>query len=145
MKTTLATALLTAGAMAGTTAQWKQRSVYQVLTDRFAKSDGSTNACSNLSNYCGGTFKGMEAQLDYIAGMGFDAIWISPPIENTPGGYHGYWAKDWNSINPYFGSAQDLKDLVEAAHMKGIWVMVDVVGNHVGPIGTDFSQINPYN
>lgn len=116
-----------------------------MLTDRYARTDGSTNACTNLSNYCGGTFKGMEAHLDYIAGMGFDAIWISPPIENTPGGYHGYWAKDWNAINPYFGSAQDLKNLVEAAHMKGIWVMVDVVGNHVGPIGQDYGQINPYN
>jgi alpha-amylase len=62
----LGAALLAATAFAGDTAAWKQRSVYQVLTDRFAKTDGSTNACTNLSNYCGGTYKGMINKLDYI-------------------------------------------------------------------------------
>jgi alpha-amylase len=66
MKTTFVSAVLAGCAMAGDTAAWKQRSVYQVLTDRFAKSDGSTNACTSLSNYCGGTFKGMIDKLDYI-------------------------------------------------------------------------------
>ena len=37
--------------------------------------------------------------------MGFNAIWISPVVENSDNGYHGYWAKDWESINPYFGTA----------------------------------------
>ena len=83
--------------------------------------------------------------MDYIAGMGFDAVWISPVIDNSPGGYHGYWARNWNAINSYFGSADDLKALVAAAHAKGIWVMVDVVANHVAPIGSDFGQITPYN
>jgi len=41
--------------------------------------------------------------------MGFDAIWISPIVVNFPEGYHGYWAKDWFSVNPYFGTAEDLK------------------------------------
>lgn len=77
--------------------------------------------------------------------MGFDAIWISPVVTNSPGGYHGYWALNWNEINPYFGTAQELKDLVSAAHAKGIWVMVDVVANHVAPIGTDYAQVTPYN
>jgi alpha-amylase len=77
--------------------------------------------------------------------MGFDAIWISPVIDNSPNGYHGYWARNWNAINNFFGSAVELKELVAAAHTKGIWVMVDVVANHVAPIGNDFSQITPYN
>lgn len=71
--------------------------------------------------------------------MGFDAIWISPVIDNSPNGYHGYWARNWNAINNFFGSADELKELVAAAHTKGIWVMVDVVANHVAPIGNDFS------
>jgi alpha-amylase len=83
--------------------------------------------------------------LDYIAGMGFDAIWISPPVDNSNGGYHGYWARHWYETNSNFGSADDLKNLVAAAHAKGIWVMVDVVANHVAPIGNDFSQISPFN
>lgn len=54
---------------------------FQVLTDRFAKtSSSSTAACNNLSSYCGGTWKGMEQKLDYIQGLGFDAIWITPIV-----------------------------------------------------------------
>jgi len=48
--------------------------------------------------------------------MGFDAIWISPVVDNLTDGYHGYWAKNWEGINASFGSAQELKDLVSAAH-----------------------------
>ena len=77
MKVSFTLAALTGYALAGDTNAWKQRSVYQVLTDRFARTDGSTNSCNNLSNYCGGTFQGLENQLDYIKGMGFDAIWFS--------------------------------------------------------------------
>jgi len=77
--------------------------------------------------------------------MGFDAIWISPVIVNTPGGYHGYWAQDIYNINPNFGSAADLKNLVSACHSKGIWVMVDVVANHVGPVGYTYNTISPFN
>jgi len=77
--------------------------------------------------------------------MGFDAIWISPVVTNYPGGYHGYWATDFYTINANFGSAQDLKDLVNACHSRGIWVMVDVVANHVGPIGTNYASVNPFN
>jgi len=77
--------------------------------------------------------------------MGFDAIWISPVVDNLAGGYHGYWAKNWEGINSNFGSADDLKALVAAAHSKGIWVMVDVVANHSAPVGNDFSQIYPLN
>lgn len=76
-----------------------------MLTDRFARTDGSTQYCYSLGNYCGGTFKGLENKLDYIAGMGFDAIWISPVVDNSADGYHGYWARNWNAINSYFGSA----------------------------------------
>ena len=138
-------AMMIAGAYAGDTAAWKQRSVYQVLTDRFARGDGSTNACGNLSNYCGGNYQGMINELDYIKGMGFDAIWISPIIDNLDGGYHGYWARNWEGVNSNFGSKDDLKALVDAAHEKDIWVMVDVVANHSAPIGDDFSQIYPLN
>jgi alpha-amylase len=145
MRTTFALAALAALAHAGDTAAWKQRSVYQVLTDRYAQDSTGNGGCGNLSNYCGGTFNGLKNNLDYISGMGFDAIWISPVVDNLDPGYHGYWARNWNEINSHFGSADDLKALVSAAHDKGIWVMVDVVANHVAPIGNDFGQITPYN
>lgn len=88
--------------------QWKTRTIYQILTDRFFRSDGNTQTCTDLSNYCGGTFYGIIKKLDYIAEMGFDAIWISPIVANYRNGYHGYWAQNIYEINGHFGTAQDL-------------------------------------
>jgi len=45
----------------------------------------------------------MVKQLQYVKDLGFDAIWISPVIDNTDGGYHGYWARNWQKINDHFG------------------------------------------
>lgn len=70
---------------AADTAAWKSRSIYFVLTDRVARSSSDTGGspCSNLGKYCGGTFKGLESKLDYIKGLGFDAIWITPVVAST--------------------------------------------------------------
>jgi len=125
--------------------EWKSRTIYQLLTDRFARSDKNSENCRDLGKYCGGTFRGIIDNLDYIHEMGFDAIWISPVVDNTNNGYHGYWARDWSKINSHFGSEQDLKALVEACHKKGMWVMVDVVANHVGPVKSDYKSIYPFN
>lgn len=67
---------------AADTSAWKSRSIYFVLTDRVARSSSDTggSSCSNLGKYCGGTFKGLESKLDYIKGLGFDAIWITPVV-----------------------------------------------------------------
>ncbi|KAF2279782.1 glycoside hydrolase [Westerdykella ornata] len=121
-------------AAAASTDAWKSRSIYFALTDRIARNTGDNGGvpCGNLKQYCGGTFKGLESKLDYIQGMGFDAIWITPVVANTDGGYHGYWASDLYSINPKYGTPDDLKSLVNTAHNKGIFVMVDVVVNHMG-------------
>jgi alpha-amylase len=64
------------------TSAWKSRSIYFILTDRIARSSTDTGggSCNNLGNYCGGTFKGLESKLDYIKGLGFDAIWITPVV-----------------------------------------------------------------
>lgn len=106
------TSILAGTAIAGDFNYWKSKAVYQVLTDRFAKDQSDTNACWNLGNYCGGTWNGIKNNLDYIAGMGFDAIWITPVVDNIDGGYHGYWARNWEKTNDHFGSEQDLIDLV---------------------------------
>jgi alpha-amylase len=64
------------------TSAWKSRSIYFALTDRVARSSSDTGggSCSNLGKYCGGTFKGLESKLDYIKGLGFDALWITPVV-----------------------------------------------------------------
>jgi len=56
--------------------------------------------------------------------MGFDAIWISPIVTNTPGGYHGYWSQDLFGINPHFGTADDLRQLisVQLAAPPRLWL-----------------------
>jgi len=119
---TLSTLLLALPSIihAADTAAWKSRSIYFVLTDRVARSDSDTggSSCSNLGNYCGGTFKGLQSKLDYIKGAGFDAIWITPVVANSAGGYHGYWAQDLYAVNGNYGTADDLKALVSAAHAK---------------------------
>jgi len=124
--------------------EWKTRSIYQLITDRFARSNSDTSGC-DLSKYCGGTFRGIINNLDYIQDMGFNAIWISPILENTANGYHGYHMKSLYNINPFFGTEQDFINLVNECHKRDIWMMVDVVANHVGLVGTNYSQISPFN
>ena len=99
----------------------------------------------NYGDYCYGNYQGIIKKLDYIKGMGFDAIWIPPIVENKEGSYHGYHLTNLYNLNTYFGSEDDFKALVSACHEKDIWLMVDVIANHVAPIGTDYSQITPFN
>lgn len=145
------TSLQWAGALP--TQDWKRRSIYQVITDRFAKEAGKPDTCDELydrgekctyGNYCGGTFDGIADKLDYIQGMGFDAIWISPVVSNTPCGYHGYWTQNLHKINPRFGGDEGLKKFVDAAHARGIAVMFDSVLNHVGPASKEAVAANSY-
>lgn len=60
--------------------QWISRSIYQIVTDRFARSDNSTTAACDaaLGNYCGGSFQGIINKLDYIQELGFDAVGLPP-------------------------------------------------------------------
>ncbi|XP_001629956.2 acid alpha-amylase [Nematostella vectensis] len=125
---------------AKTAEEWKNRIIYQLLTDRFAQSgEMPAKKCTDMRGWCNGTFKGIEKHLDYITGLGANAIWISPIVLNTDRGFHGYWAKNIYEIEPHFGTKQDLKSLVKACHDRGVWVMVDVVANHMGyPPGVDW-------
>eukprot|EP00300_Choanocystis_sp_HF-7_P006902 c14974_g1_i2.p1 GENE.c14974_g1_i2~~c14974_g1_i2.p1 ORF type:complete len:471 (+),score=79.90 c14974_g1_i2:22-1434(+) len=142
----LISALLVVGlgqpAFAASRDQWRTRTIYQLLTDRFANPNAGGD-CNDLSNYCGGTYEGAISKLDYIQALGFDAVWISPVVSQVGNGYHGYWAKDIYQLNDHFG---DLQRFVTACHARGIYVMVDVVANHMGCIKcTDFSSLNPFN
>jgi alpha-amylase len=90
-------------------------------------------------DFYGGTIKGVTQNLDYIAGLGCTAIWLSPVFENNPGAYHGYNINNYLNVDPHFGTTQDLVDLVEAAHNYRkdgkpfpIRIILDVVINHSG-------------
>lgn len=125
----LTVSLLSSLCTAYTASEWKSRTIYQVLTDRFASTTTSTSSkCTVLSKYCGGNYQGLIEKLDYIEGMGFDAIWISPMPTNYANSYHGYHFTDLYSVNSNFGSESDLKSFISACHKRDIWVMLDVVG-----------------
>ena len=124
--------------------EWKSRTIYQLLTDRFASTDDKIFDCINLGDYCGGTFKGIIQHLDYIAGMGFGAIWISPPLKNKEGSFHGYHNIDLYNINEHFGTKDELKQLIDECHKRDIWVILDAVPNHMAG-GLDISTFIPFN
>jgi alpha-amylase len=75
------------GAAALSPTEWRKQSIYQVLTDRFARSDGSTTAkCDSAAAiYCGGTWQGIIKKLDYIQGLGATTVWISPFVKQVDG------------------------------------------------------------
>jgi len=83
-------------------------------------------------DFYGGTLDGIRQHLDYIAGLGCTCIWLSPVFESNAGAYHGYNINNYLDIDPHFGTMADLKELVAAAHEKGIRVILDVVLNHSG-------------
>ncbi|KAL7418971.1 hypothetical protein Q5752_006655 [Cryptotrichosporon argae] len=129
---------LCAPAAALSTADLRRRAIYQLLTDRFATPAGDAPGCEPARRrYCGGGWKGVERELGWIQGMGFDTVWISPVVNNVPGvagseSYHGYYTSNMFELNARFGTRQDLLDLSAALHARGMYLMVDVVANHVG-------------
>ncbi|KAF9074062.1 glycoside hydrolase superfamily [Rhodocollybia butyracea] len=140
----------TASVLAASADDWTRRSIYQVVTDRFALGNGSSPPCNTDNRaYCGGNWQGIISKLDYIQQMGFDAVWISPIVENIQGrtsegeAYHGYWSQNINSLNSNFGSANDLKALAAALHARSMFLMVDVVVNHLVANPTNTSDISP--
>src|SRR5215217_1428662 len=93
--------------------------------------------------YHGGDLAGLRSKLDYIQGLGTTAIWLTPSfknkaVQNNDGfpsaGYHGYWITDFTQIDPHLGTNQDLRDLVTAAHRRGIKIYFDIISNHTADV-----------
>ena len=122
--------------------EWREEFIYFLLVDRFH--DGESRApvrqaarapgIATPDDFYGGKIKGITRNLDYIAGLGCTAIWLSPVFGNNPGAYHGYNINNYLDVDPHFGTKQDLIDLVEAAHRRDppMRVVLDVVINHSG-------------
>ncbi len=132
---------------------WENANVYFLLTDRFNNGDTSNDLNfdrnkkpAKLRGFEGGDFKGITQKIEegYFTDLGVTAIWITPVVEQIHGatdeetgltyGFHGYWPKDWTAIDPNFGTKEELKELVEKAHSKGIRVLLDAIINHTGPV-----------
>jgi alpha-amylase len=129
------------------TREWREEFIYFLMIDRFhddqartpVLQSGRSTGIGTPDDFFGGKIKGITNNLDYIAGLGCTAIWISPIFENNAGAYHGYNINNYLSVDPHFGTEQDVIDLVDAAHnfKKGgqpfpIRIILDVVINHSG-------------
>ena len=128
--------------LSSTQTDFREETIYFVLTARFYDGDSSNNYYNRDRYEEGdphwrGDFKGLIQHLDYIKDLGFTAIWITPPVENRSGlDYHGYHAYDWNRIDPRLESADaTYQDFINAAHDLGLKVIQDVVINHSSQYG----------
>ncbi len=117
------------------TPAWAREAVvYQIFVDRFAK--GETGAAvktdwlevEEMTEFMGGDLPGITARLEYIAGLGVSAVWLTPIF--TAAEYHAYDTIDYTEIDPRFGTKADLTALVEKAHDLGLRVILDFVANH---------------
>ncbi len=123
-------------------ADWRDLNIYQIITDRFYDGDPSNNMANpdgvfdpaGGSTIHGGDFKGIQQKLDYLRALGANAIWISPILHNTFAQYHGYSTWDFYSIDPHWGTFEDLTNMIAAAHARGIFVILDVITNHGGDL-----------
>jgi glycosidase len=96
---------------------------------------------TNKGYYNGGDLDGLRSRLDYIQGLGTDAIWLTPIFKNKPvqpedksAGYHGYWITDFTQVDPHLGTNEDLAQLVTAAHARGMKVFFDIITNHTADV-----------
>ncbi|MDE6607325.1 MAG: hypothetical protein K2K54_06185, partial [Lachnospiraceae bacterium] len=132
---------------------WDEAIIYFAVTDRFFDGNTSnngagydTNPATGPSSYHGGDFAGLTQKLDYLKDLGVNTIWITPIVANdmatgglqtdvagiTSWGYHGYWASSFEKIDSHLGTEEEFKTLLDAAHARGMKIMVDVVLNHSG-------------
>ena len=105
--------------------------VYQIFPDRFYPGDGrSWNEVNSLNDIHGGSLRGIIDKLDYVADLGFNCLWLNPFFPDHT--HHGYHATDYFDVNPRLGTLDDVRELVDKAHSKGIRLLLDFVANHWG-------------
>ncbi|MFF8956889.1 glycoside hydrolase family 13 protein [Streptomyces sp. NPDC014894] len=98
---------------------WRDAVIYQVYVRSFADSDGDGV----------GDLRGARERLPHLAGLGVDAVWLTP-FYASPQADGGYDVADYRSVDPLFGSLADAADLIREAHRLGLRVIVDIVPNH---------------
>ncbi len=139
---------------------WDNVNCYFVITDRFENGNKSNDhsyyrqnadnnatlnsGYNNVATFHGGDIVGLTQKLDYLDGLGVNAIWITAPYEQahgwcTGGGnkfphyaFHGYYTQDWTYMDQNMGTIEEFRTFVNEAHKRGIRVVMDVVMNHTG-------------
>jgi glycosidase len=133
-------------------ADWGDQTLYFLLPDRFSDTREPQRPMYDRNNptafkaeshewmksgavFQGGTLNGVISKLGYLQSLGVTTLWIGPiwkqrSEDNTS--YHGYAIQNFLDVDPRFGTRQDLRDLVDAAHERGMYVLLDVIYNHTG-------------
>lgn len=139
---------------------WRDQIIYFVMTDRFNDGDPANNDQgageydpADNAKFNGGDLKGLAQKIDYIQGLGATAVWITPPVANQwwdpqvqYGGYHGYWAQNFMEVDKHLGTLDDYKALSDQLHRSGMYLVQDVVVNHMGNFfsyGTGWTEGDP--
>src|SRR6056297_1218421 len=137
-------------------ADWEDQIIYFLIVDRF--SDGKednrelfnpaedfdsikeTDSIEEWHNWGekwnGGNLQGVISKLDYLKSLGISVIWLSPIFKQVAfqESYHGYGIQDFLSIESHFGNKKDLKALVQEAHKRDIYIILDIILNHSGDV-----------
>jgi glycosidase len=131
---------------------WRDQVLYFLLPDRFSDGREETHPRFDRDNsgqflapdqsawreagrrFVGGTLRGIRSKLTYLRDLGVTALWIGPIWRQRADmeTYHGYAIQHFLDVDPRFGTRQDLRALVDAAHEQGIYVVLDVIYNHTG-------------
>ena len=98
---------------------WKDATVYQIWPASFKDSNGDGI----------GDIPGIITELDYLKDLGVDIIWLSP-MYKSPMEDMGYDISDYEDINPDFGTLQDMQNLIDGCHERGMKIICDLVLNH---------------
>ncbi|UED88321.1 hypothetical protein K4G22_07730 [Streptomyces profundus] len=120
----------------------REDAIYFVMTARFYDGDSSNNRGGSQHERSGnaeyddpmfrGDFQGLADKLDYIKGLGFSAVWITPVVLNRSDyDFHGYHGYDFYEVDPRLESdGTSYQELIDTAHDKGLKIYQDVVYNH---------------
>jgi glycosidase len=123
---------------------WRDQVIYFAMIDRFDDGDPRNNDQGageydprDHRRFSGGDLAGLTRRLDYVAGLGATAVWITPPVANQwwndkaqYGGYHGYWASDFTGVDAHFGTRASYRAFADALHARGMRLVQDIVVNH---------------
>ncbi len=160
---TIVTSVQAQQADAGSPADYRSRTVYFLVTDRFHPHEpyapyidpqypDATNAVNcfvedcddeiEFRKYWGGDIAGVIQKLDYLNDLGVSAVWLTPLMENVRAyqggtgygtGYHGYWVQNYYRVNAHFGDWNDVTQLSDRLHSRGLRYIQDITLNHSNP------------
>ena len=113
--------------------------LYLIMPDRFANGDPSNDVLEDWGvdrnhggGHHGGDLQGIRDHLDYLDALGVTAVWLNPVQYNRGNASHGYAISDYYQVDPRLGGNDVYCDFVDAAHRKGLKVVMDMIFNHCG-------------